>query len=197
MGCSTGLDVAKSGGPDPVLPTLGKVSTDFATEVVPGLVAGVGWLVGNENVGPGVVVGLEVVVVGGAGVTGLERKLGTAVLVTVVGGSGFTVEGMVVVVAGLAKKLGTADCAGTGTVVDVGAGVGVTNKFFAGSFVSVVVVVVVLVVGFGCVEVVEGGMNKLGVAVLVGVVAGLNEIAGAGVEAGECFFSTSVTFFWS
>ena len=45
-----------------------------------------------------------------------------------------------VVVNGLAKKLGAIDCAGAGTVVeDVGAGVGVANKFFAGSLVSVVV----------------------------------------------------------
>ena len=197
MVCSTGLGAAKSEGPDPVLPTFGKVNTDFVVEVVSGLVAGVGWLVGNENVGPEVVEGLEVVVVGGAGVTGLGGKLGTAVLVVVVGGSDFTMEGVAVVVAGLAKKLGTAGCARAGTV-DVGVGVGVTNKLFAGSLVSVVVVAVVPVVGFGCVEVVEGGVNKLGVVVLVTeVVAGLNEIVGAGVEAGEGFFPSSITFFWS
>jgi hypothetical protein len=137
------------------------------------------------------VAGLEVVVVGGAGVTGLERKLGTTVLATVVGGSGFMVEAVAVVGDGLAKKFGTADCAGAGTVVDAGA----ANKFFAGSFVSVVVVVPV--VGFGCVGAVEGGVNKVGVMVLVVEVAGLNEIAGAGVEAVGGFFSSSVTFFWS
>ena len=183
-----------------MLPTLGKVNTDFVVEVVSGLVAGVGWLVGNENVGPEVVEGLEVVVVGGAGVTGLGGKLGTAALVVVVGGSDFTMEGVAVVVAGLAKKLGTAGCARAGTVVDVGVGVGVTNKLFVGSLVSVVVVAVAVVpvVSFGCVEAVEGGVNKLGVVVLVTeVVAGLNEIAGAGVEADEGFFPSSITFFWS
>ena len=73
------------------------------------------------------------VVVGGAGVTGLGGKLDTAVLAVVAGGSDFTMEGVVVVVAGLAKKLGTAGCARAGTVVDVGVGVGITNKLFAGS----------------------------------------------------------------
>ena len=177
-----------------MLPALGKVSTGFVVEVVSGLAAGVGWLDGNGNVGPGVVAVLEVVVIGGAGVAGLEGKLGTTVLFAVVEGSGFMVEGVAVVVAGLAKKLGTADCTGAGTVVDVD--VGVLNKFLAGSLVSVVVVVVP-VVCFSCVEVVEGGVNKLGAAVLVEVVAGLSEIVGAGVEAGEGFFSSSVTFFWS
>jgi len=138
---------------------------------------------------------LEVVVVGGAGVTGLE-KLGTTVLFTVVEGSGFMVEGVAVVVVGLAKKLGTADCAGAGIAVDVGAGAGVLNMFLADSLVSVVMVVVP-VVGFSCVEVVEGGVNKLEAVVPVEVAAGLNEIVGAGVEAGEGFFSSSVTFFWS
>lgn len=138
---------------------------------------------------------MEVAVIGGAGVTGLE-KLGTTVLFTVVEDSGFMAEGVTVVVAGLAKKLGTADCAGAGTVVDVGAGVGVLNKVLAGSLVSVVVVVPV--VGFRCVEVVEGGVNKLGAVVLVvEVVAGLNEIVGTGIDAGEGFFSSSITFFWS
>ena len=42
LGCSTGLGAAKSEGPDPVLPTLGKVSTDFVVEVLSGLVAGIG-----------------------------------------------------------------------------------------------------------------------------------------------------------
>ena len=129
--------------------------------------------------------------VGGAGVTGLGRKLGTTVLVVMVGGSDFTVEA---VAAGLAKKLGTADCAEVGTV-DVGVGVGVANTFFAGSLVSILVVVIP-VVGFSCVEVAERGVNKLGVVVLVlEVVAGLNEIAGAGVKVCEGFFSSSVTFF--
>ena len=85
-----------------MLPTLGKANIEFVVEVVP-VVVGAGWLWGNENVGTGVVVGLEVVVVGGAGAVGL-KKLGTVVVVVVVEGSGF----VVVVVAGLAKKLGTA-----------------------------------------------------------------------------------------
>lgn len=42
MVCSAGLGAAKSEGPDPMLPTLGKVNTDFVVEVVSGLVAGVG-----------------------------------------------------------------------------------------------------------------------------------------------------------
>jgi hypothetical protein len=169
------------------------VNVGCVVEVVPVVVADVGWLVGNENVGAGVAVGLEVVVVGGAGVTGLEKKLGTAVLVAVMEGSGFVAEDGMVVGVGLVKKLGTAGCAGAGRVVEVvGAGVGVANKFFGGSLFSVVVV---LVVGFGCAETVEAGVNKPGVAVLVEevVIAGLSEITGAG----EGFFSSSVTFFWS
>jgi len=131
-----------------VLPTLGKVNVGFVAEVVSGLVA---WLVGNENVDAGVAVGLEVEVVGGAGGTGLEKKFGTAlVAVVVVGGSGFAVEAGIVT-AGLLKNMGTAGCTGAGTVVeDVGAGVGVANKFFAGSF-------VVVVVSFGSVEAAEVG----------------------------------------
>lgn len=139
---------------------------------------------------------LEAVVVGGTGVAGLEKKLGTVVLVAVVEGSCFVVEAGILVVAGLAKKLGTEACVGVGTVVeDVGAGVGVTNKLFAGSLVSVVVVVPV--VGFDWVEVAEAGVNKLRPVVPVEevVVCGLNETTGAG--AGEGFFSSSVTFFWS
>lgn len=167
-------------------PTLGKANVGFVVDVVPVIiVAGVGWFIGNENVGAGVAVGLEVVIVGGAGVAGLEKKLGTVELVAVVEGSGFAVEAGTVVVAGFAKKLMTAGCAGTGRVVEVvGAGVGV--------------VVVVLVVGFGCVEVAEVGVNKPGIAVLVVevvVVVGLSEITGAG--AGGGFLSSSVTFFWS
>lgn len=181
MGCSTGLGAAKSEGPGPVPPTLGKANVDFVVEeVVPVVVTGVGLLVGNENVGAGAAVGLEVMVVGGAGVTGLEKKLGTVVLVAVAEGSGFVVEVGVVVGVGLAKKLGRAGCAGTGTVTEgVGAGVGVTNKFCAGSLVSGLVVV--LVVGFDW-EVAEGRVNKLGVVVLVveAVVGGLNETAGTG-----------------
>lgn len=193
MGCSTGLGTAKSEGPDPVLPTLGKAKVDFVVEVVSGLMEGVDW---SENVSAGAAVGLGVVVVGGAEVTGLEKKLGTAVLVAMVRGPGFAAEAGMVVVAGLAKKLGTADCVEVGTVVDdVCVGVDVTSKFFAGSLISVVVAV--LVVGFGCVEVVEGGVNKLGAVVLMVevVVVGLNEIVGAG--AGEGFFSSAATFFWS
>lgn len=76
---------------------------------------------------------MEVVAVGGAGVTGLGGKLGTAALAIVVGGSDFTMEGVAVVAAGLAKKLGTAGCARVGTVVNVGVGVGVTDNLFAGS----------------------------------------------------------------
>lgn len=182
LGCSVGLGSAKREGPGPVLP--GKANIEFVVEVVLGG-AGVGWLVGNENFGVGVAAVLEVAGVGGAGVAGLEKKLGTVVLVAVVEGSGFAVA----VVAGLAKKLGTAGCAGTGTVVEgVGAGAGVAKKLFADSLVSVVVVPVV---GFGCVEAVEVGVNKFGVVVAVVevevAVVDLNEIAG---------FLSSVTF-WS
>jgi len=191
LGCSTGLGVANSEGPDPVPPTLGKANVDFVVEVVPVVLGGIGWLVGNENVGAGVAVRLEVVIVGGAGAGGLEKKLGTAELVAVMESSGFVVEAGTVVVAGFVKKLGAGGCAGAGRVVEVvGAGVGVANKFFEGSLVSVVVV------GFGCVEAAEAGVNKPGVAVLVieVVIVGLSEIAGAG--AGEGFLS-SATFFWS
>ena len=188
LDCSTGLGAVKSEGPDPVLPTLGKANVGFVVEgVVPVVVTGAGWLVGNENVCAGVAVGLEVVVAGGTGVTGLEKKLGTAVLL-VVEGPGFVVEGGMVVVAGLAKKFGTADCVGAGTEFeDVGTGVGAANKFFAGSLVSVVAVVPV--VGFDCVEVAEVGMDKLGVVVV--------EVVVAGAGAGEGFFSSSLIFFWS
>jgi hypothetical protein len=177
LGCSTGLGAAKSEGPGPVPPTLGKANVDFVVEVVPVVVTGVGLLVGNENVGAGAAVGLGVVVVGSAGVTGLEKKLGTAVLVAVEEGSGFVVEVGVVVGVDLAKKLGVAGCAGTGTVTEgVGAGVGVANKFWAGSLASGFIVVLV---GFDC-EVAEGRVNKLGVVVLVveAVVGGLNETVG-------------------
>jgi hypothetical protein len=173
-----------------VLPTRGKANISF---VVPAVVAGVGWLVGKENVGAGVAVGLEVVVVVcGAGGVGLLKKLGAVMLVAVVEGSGFVIGAGMVVAPGLAKKFGTADWAGAGTVVEgVGAAVGVANRFFAGSLVSVVVVVPV--VGFGCVGTVEVGVNKLGVVTLVVevVVASLGGI----VRAGEGFFS-SVPF-WS
>ena len=185
LGCSTGLGAAKSEGPDPVLPTLGKAKVDFVAGVVSGLVVGVGWLVGNVNVDAGAVVGLEVV--GGAGVTGLEKKLGTValVVVVVVSGSGFVVEAGIVA-AGLAKNRGAAGCTGAGTVVeDVGAGVGAANKFFAGSLVSVAVVVPV--VGFGCVEATEVGWGR--------GTGGREGVVGAGAGAGEGF--VSATFFWS
>lgn len=197
LGCSAGLGTANGEGPDPVLPTLGKVNVGFVVEGVSELVIGVGWLVGNENVDAGVEVELEVVVGGGAGVAALEKKSGTAVLVAVGGGSGFTVEAGVVVVADLAKKLGTEDCAGAGTVKDIGAGVGVVNAFFAGPLVSIVVVG--LFVGFGCVEAVEEGVDKLEVVVPAAevVVGGLKNGNGPGTGAGEGFFSFSVAFFWS
>lgn len=196
LGCSAGLGTPNGEGPDPVLPTLGKVNVGFVVGVVSELVTGVGWVVGNENVDAGVEVELEVVVGGGAGVADL-KKSGTAVLVAVGGGSGFTVEARVVVVAGLAKNSGTAGCAGAGIVVkDVGAGVGVVNAFFAGPLVSIVVG---LVIGFGCVEAVEEGMDKLVVVVPVAevIVGGLNNATGPGAGAGEGFFSFSVAFFWS
>lgn len=69
MGCFTGLGTTKSKGPDPVLPTLRKANIDFVIEVVSGLMEGVSW---SENVSAGVAVGLGVVVVGSAEVTGLE-----------------------------------------------------------------------------------------------------------------------------
>ena len=170
-----------------MLPALGKANVGF---VVPVVGPGAGWLVGKENVGAGVAMGLEVTVVGGAGVAGLVKKLGIVVFVAVVEGSGFVVGAGVVVAAGLAKKFGTVDWAGAGTVVEgVGVAVGVANKFFAGSLVSVVVVVPV--VGFGCVE---AGVNKLGVVALAVevVIAGLGRIA----RARGGFFSPSVPF-WS
>ena len=37
FGCSTGLGAAKSEGPDPVPPTLGKANVDFVVEVVGGV----------------------------------------------------------------------------------------------------------------------------------------------------------------
>lgn len=173
-----------------MLPTLGKANIGF---VVPVVVVGVGWLVGKENVGAGVAVGLEVVVVCGAGGVGLLKKPGTVVLVAMVEGSGFVIGAGMVVAPGLAKKFGTADWTGAGgTVVEgVGAAVGVANRFFAGSLVSTVVVVPV--VGFGWVGTAEVGVNKLGVVALVVevVVASLGGI----VKAGEGFFS-SVPF-WS
>ena len=137
LDCSTGLGAVKSEGPDPVPPTLGKVNVSFVVEgVALAAETGASRLVENENVCAGVAMGLEVVIAGGTGVTGLEKKSGTAVLL-VVEGPGFVVEGGMVVVAGLAKKFGTADCAGAGTEFeDVGTGVGVANKFFAGSSVS-------------------------------------------------------------
>ena len=193
MGCSTGLGTAKNEGLDAVLPPVGKANVDFVVaEVVLAVVTGVGWLVGNENVGAGVAVGFEVLVVGGARVGGLVKKLDATVLAAIVEGSGFEVEVGMVVVAGLAKMLGTAGCVGAGTEAeDAGTGVGVENKFLAGSLVSVVVVT--SVVGFGCEGAARVGVNKLGVvAVIEGVVAGLNETAGAGGG----FFSSSVTF-WS
>lgn len=188
LGCSTGLGAGKSEGPDPVLPTLGKANVGFVAPVV---VVGDGWLVGKENVGAGVAVGLEVVVVCGAGGVGLLKKLGTVVLVAVVEGSGFVIGAGVVVAPGLAKKFGTADCAGAGTVVEgVGAAVGLANKFFTGSLFSVVAV---SVVGFGCVGTAEVGVNKLGVVALVTEVVVVS--LGGIVRAGEGFFSSAP--FWS
>lgn len=181
-----------------MFPTLGKANVGFVVEVVSGLVTGVGWVVGNENVDAGVGVGLKVVAGGGAGVAVLEKKLGTAVLVAVGGCSGFTVEAGVVMVAGLAKKLGTADCAGAERVVNgAGARDGVANVFFTGSLVSIVAVG--SVVGFSCVGVVEGRVNGLEVVVQVAevVVGGLNDTTGPGAGAGEGFFSFSVAFLWS
>src|SRR6201999_3470131 len=102
-----------------------------------------------------------------AGGVGLLKKLGIVVLVAMAEGSGFVVGVGTFVGPGLAKKFGTAGWAGPGTVEDVGATVGVANGFFTGSLISVVVVVVVPVVGFGCVETAEVGVNKLGVVVLV------------------------------
>lgn len=52
-------------------------------------------------------------------------------------------------------------------------GVGATNKFFAGSLISDVVVV--LVAGFGSVETTGTGVDKLGVAIVTGVGAGDGE----------------------
>ena len=163
-------------------PTLGKANVGF---VVPVVVAGVFWLVGNRNVGAGVAVGLEVVVVGGAGTVGFEKKLGTAGLVAGVGGSGFVGGVGRVVAVGLAKRLETAGWARVGTVAG-----GVGNKLLVGSFVSVAAVVTVA--GFGCVEAAEAGVgvNKLGVVVAEVVVASLGGIT----RAGEGFFSTSDPF---
>jgi len=173
-----------------VLPTLGKANIGF---VVPVVVAGVGWLVGRENAWAGVAVGLEAVVVCGAGGVGLLKKLGTVVLVAVVEDSGFVVGVGIVVGPGLAKKFGTADWAGVGTIVEgVGAIVGVANKFFAGSLVSVVVVGVP-VVGFGCVGTADVGVNELGVVALVVEVAVVS--LGGIARAGGGFFC-SVPF-WS
>ena len=162
-----------------MLPTLGKANVGFVVAVV---VVGVGRVLGEENVGGRIVVG---------GV-GMVKKLGTIGLVAVVEDSGFMVGAGTVVAPGLAKKFGTAGWVGAGTVVEgVGATVGVANKFFAGSLVSVVVVVVP-VVGFGCVGTAEEGVNKLGVVALVAevVIASLGGIA----RAGEGFFSVP---FWS
>jgi hypothetical protein len=162
LGCSTGLGAGKSEDPDPVLLAPGKANTDFVPAVV-----GLDWFVGNENVGTGVAVELEVVVVDGDETGGSEKKLGTGVLVAVAEGSSFVAGAGGVGVAGLVNKLGTTGGAGTGTVVE---GVGAANGFFAGSFVSVVVVAPIA--GFKCVENAETGVDKLGVVV---VVAGAGE----------------------
>ena len=150
LGCSAGLSAEKGEGPEPVLPMPGKVNIGFVVGVP---VVGVGWVIGIENVGAGVAI-----VVDGGGTAGLEKKLGTAVLVVVTEGSGFVAGAGVVV--GLAKKFGIAGCTGAGTAVEgVGTGVDVVNKFFAGSLVSVVGVL--LVTGFGCVGAAEAGVVKL------------------------------------
>lgn len=104
MGDPTGWGVVKGEGPDPVVPTPGKVNVGFVVEVLV-VVAGVGRLVCNGNVSAGFVVVLEAAVVGGAGAAGLEKKLGT--VVTVMEGSGFVVWAGKVVAAGFAKKFGT------------------------------------------------------------------------------------------
>jgi hypothetical protein len=186
LGCSAGLCAGKSEGPDPVLPTPGKANTGFAVEVLL-VVEGVGWFVGIGNVGTDVAVVLEVTVVDCGGTAGLEKKLGTVVPAAVVEGSDFMVGVGKVVVAGLAKKLGTAGCAGTGTVLeDVGVGVGAMKMFFVGSLVSIVVE---FVGGFVCVEVIEAGVDKVGVVML------MVEVMIAGAEEG--FFSCSAAFFVS
>lgn len=119
----------------------------------------------------------------------MEKKLGTVVLVVVTEGSGFVAGAGGVVVVGLAKKFGIAGCTGVGTVVEgVGTGVGVVNKFFAGSLVSVIVGV--LIAGFGCVGAAEAGVVKLWTA--VGVVEVVTRV---GAGEGEGFFSSSTTFF--
>lgn len=177
MGCSAGLGAGKREDPNPVLPMPGKANVDFVVKA-PVVVAGVGWVVGIENVGTVVVVVLEVVVIDGWGAADL-KKLGTVVLVVVVEGSGFVVG------TGLAKKFVAAGCAGTGTV---GVGVGVAKWIFEGSLVPIVVT---SVPGFGCVEATEGGVGKLGIVVLV------MEVVVAGTGTGEGFFPTSAAFFVS
>ena len=131
------------------------------------------------------------VFVGCVGAVGLKKP--DTALVALVEGSGFGVGIGRVVEVGLAKKLGTAGSAGVGTVVeDVGAGVGVTNRFFVGSLVSVVVVVAAGT-GFGCMEAAEAGVGKDGIVELVVVAE-----AGAGVGSGEGFFSSAAFFVsWS
>lgn len=62
-------------------------------------------------------------------------------------------------------------------VEGVAVGVGVANRFLAGSLVSTVVVVPV--VGLDCVEATEAGVGKLGVVVLVVEVV----VVGVGTEA--------------
>ena len=106
------------------------------------------------------------VVVGGVGAVG-SKKPGTTTLVVSMEGSGFRVEAGRVVEAGLARRFGSAGSAGVGTAVeDVGTGVGVTNRFFVGSLVSVVVVVAAGA-GFGCMEAAEAGVDKAGIVELV------------------------------
>ena len=75
----------------------------------------------------------------------------------------------------------------------MGATVGVANEFFAGSLVSVVVVVPV--VGFGCAGTAEVGVNELGVVALVieVVVTSLGGIA----TAGEGFFCSVPFWSWN
>lgn len=174
----------KNEGADPLLPTPGKLNIDFVVEVLVAVV-GVGWLAGIGNIGVGVVAASEAVVVSGEGAAGLEKKSGTVVVVE---GSGFVMGAGKVVVAGLAKKSGTAGCAGAGPVFE-GIGDGTAKRFFAGSLVSVVVT---SVTGFGCVEATEAGVDKLGTAALAMDVV----VAGAGAG-GQGFFSSSAAFFVS
>lgn len=186
LGCSAGLGIRNGEGPEVLPPTPGKANIGFVVPV-PGVVAGVGWVTRVGNVDIGFVVVLETLVVVCGGTGGLAKKLG-AVLVAVVEGSDFVAGVGGVGVAGLTKKFGTTGCVGVGTLLaGVVIGVGVANKFFAGSFVSVIPVAI-----FGCVGTAGAGADKLGVVVLALVV-----VTGVGAGDGESFFSSSAAFFVS